>query len=110
MAASSALPLACLCSGESSTLAFDERVAVTKAVVAAAAGRAPIVMGGQTTSTLELIRLARAAASIAAGVAAPTILAWPAGAAEFAYKYGTALPDGHPMAIRSREAVAKIKE
>src|ERR1700736_6844969 len=54
--------------------------------------------------------LARAAASIAAGVAAPTILTWPAGAAEFAYKYGTALPDGHPMAIRSREAVAKIKE
>ena len=54
--------------------------------------------------------LARAATSIAAGIAAPTILAWPAGAAEFAYKYGTALPDGHPMAIRSREAVAKIKE
>ena len=34
--------------------------------------------------------LARAAASAAAGIAAPTILAWPAGAAEFAYKYGTA--------------------
>src|SRR5271154_5433207 len=54
--------------------------------------------------------LARAAASVAAGIAAPTILAWPAGAAEFAYKYGTALPDGHPKAIRSREAMAKIKE
>ena len=54
--------------------------------------------------------LARGAAAIAAGVAAPTILAWPAGAAEFAYKYGTALPDGHPMVIRSREAAAKIKE
>src|ERR1700757_3153706 len=54
--------------------------------------------------------LARAATSVAAGIAAPTILAWPAGAAEFAYKYGTALPDGHPMAIRSREAAAKIKE
>jgi tripartite ATP-independent transporter DctP family solute receptor len=50
------------------------------------------------------------AAGAAAGVAAPTILAWPAGAAEFSYKYGTALPDGHPMAIRSREACAKIKE
>jgi hypothetical protein len=25
-------------------------------------------------------------------------------------KYGTALPDGHPMAIRSKEAAAKIKE
>ena len=54
--------------------------------------------------------LTRAAACIAAGIAAPTILTWPAGAAEFAYKYGTALPEGHPMAIRSREAVAKIKE
>src|SRR5271163_3132567 len=54
--------------------------------------------------------LARGAASIAAAVAAPTVLTWPAGAAEFAYKYGTALPDGHPMAIRSREAIAKIKE
>jgi TRAP-type transport system periplasmic protein len=54
--------------------------------------------------------LARATASIAAGVAAPAILAWPAGAAEFAHKYGTALPDGHPMVIRSAEAVAKIKE
>jgi hypothetical protein len=54
--------------------------------------------------------LARAAISVAAGIAAPSILAWPAGAAEFAYKYGTALPDGHPMAIRSREAIAKIKE
>jgi TRAP-type C4-dicarboxylate transport system substrate-binding protein len=30
--------------------------------------------------------------------------------AEFAYKYGTALPDGHPVAIRSREAIVKIKE
>ena len=54
--------------------------------------------------------LARAATSVAAGIAAPAILAWPAGAAEFSYKYGTALPDGHPMAIRSREAIAKIKD
>jgi TRAP-type transport system periplasmic protein len=54
--------------------------------------------------------LTRGAAAIAAGVAAPTILAWPAGAAEFADKYGTALPDGHPMVIRGKEAAAKIKE
>ena len=54
--------------------------------------------------------LSRASIAAAGAVAAPTILAWPAGAAEFAYKYGTALPDGHPMAIRSREACAKIKE
>lgn len=47
-----------------------------------------------------------------AGVAAaaPFVLRWPAQAAEFAYKYGTALPDGHPMVIRSKEAAAKIKE
>jgi hypothetical protein len=43
--------------------------------------------------------LTRGAAGLAVGVAAPTILAWPAGAAEFAYKYGTAQPDGHPMAV-----------
>jgi tripartite ATP-independent transporter DctP family solute receptor len=46
----------------------------------------------------------------AAAAAAPMVLHWPADAAEFTYKYGTALPDGHPMAIRSREAIAKIKE
>jgi len=51
-------------------------------------------------------------ASIIAGgaVAAPAILHWPAQAAEFAYKCGTALPDGHPLVIRGREAAAKIKE
>src|ERR1700693_2206385 len=50
-------------------------------------------------------------ASIAAGAAtAPIILRCPANAAEFAYKYGTALPEGHPMVIRSKEAAAKIKE
>ena len=49
-------------------------------------------------------------AAAGAALAAPLILRWPANAAEFAYKYGTALPDGHPMAIRSREAAAKIKE
>lgn len=54
--------------------------------------------------------LSRASVAIGGGVAAPLVLSWPANAAEFAYKYGTALPDGHPMVIRSREAVAKIKE
>src|ERR1700728_4889912 len=42
--------------------------------------------------------------------AAPAILHWPANAAEFTYKYGTALPEGHPMVIRSREAAGKIKD
>jgi TRAP-type transport system periplasmic protein len=53
--------------------------------------------------------LSRATAA-AAGVAAPAIRAWPAGLPQFAYKYGTVLPDGHPMVIRSREAADKIKE
>ena len=58
--------LACGAAGDFSTVTFDERVAVTAAVVEEAAGRVPVVMGGQTTSTQELVRLARAAADIGA--------------------------------------------
>jgi tripartite ATP-independent transporter DctP family solute receptor len=54
--------------------------------------------------------LSRVSISAAGAAAAPLILHWPACAAEFAYKCGTALPDGHPMCIRGREAMAKIKE
>jgi dihydrodipicolinate synthase/N-acetylneuraminate lyase len=61
-----ALLLAAGAAGEFSTLTFDERVAVAREVVTAAAGRVPVAMGGQTTSTLELVRLARAAASVGA--------------------------------------------
>ncbi len=50
------------------------------------------------------------AAVAATGVGAPAILRWPANAAEFTYKCGTALPDGHPMCIRGREAMKAIKE
>jgi TRAP-type transport system periplasmic protein len=46
----------------------------------------------------------------ATGVAAPAILHWSANAAEFTYKCGTALPNGHPMCMRGREAMAAIKE
>lgn len=52
--------------GDFSTLTFDERVAVAETVVAEAAGRVPIAMGGQTTSTRELIQLAKAAERIGA--------------------------------------------
>src|SRR3954451_5039984 len=52
----------------------------------------------------------RASIAAAAALASPVILHWSANAAEFAYKYGTALPEGHPMVIRSKEAAAKIKE
>jgi tripartite ATP-independent transporter DctP family solute receptor len=50
------------------------------------------------------------AAVAVTGMAAPVILRWPANAAEFTYKCGTALPDGHPMCIRGREAMKAIKE
>jgi tripartite ATP-independent transporter DctP family solute receptor len=52
----------------------------------------------------------RLLAGATAGVAAPAILHWPANAAEFTYKCGGSLPDGHPMAIRAREAMQLIKE
>jgi TRAP-type transport system periplasmic protein len=54
--------------------------------------------------------LTRASLATAGALASPLILHWPANAAEFSYKYGTALPEGHPMVIRSKEAAAKIKE
>jgi TRAP-type transport system periplasmic protein len=54
--------------------------------------------------------LTRAGGSIAAATILPTILRWPANAAEFVYKCGGSLPDGHPMAIRAREAMKQIKE
>ena len=43
--------------GDFSTMTFDERVALTDAVVQEANGRVPIVMGAQTTSTDELVKL-----------------------------------------------------
>jgi tripartite ATP-independent transporter DctP family solute receptor len=43
-------------------------------------------------------------------VAAPAILAWPANAAEFSYKYANNSPASWPMNTRAAEAVAKIKE
>jgi dihydrodipicolinate synthase/N-acetylneuraminate lyase len=47
--------------GDFSTMTFDERVRVAEIVVEAAAGRVPVAMGAQTTSTMELRRLAKAA-------------------------------------------------
>ena len=55
--------------------------------------------------------LSRATLAAATAMVAPAILARRGeAAAEFAYKCGTALPDGHPMCIRGREAMQKIKE
>ena len=50
--------------GDFSTMTFDERIRVASIVVDEAAGKVPIAMGGQTTSTLELIRLAEAASKV----------------------------------------------
>ena len=54
--------------------------------------------------------LSGAAVIATAEAVAPAILHWPANAAEFSYKCGSALPDGHPMAIRVREAMKAIKD
>jgi dihydrodipicolinate synthase/N-acetylneuraminate lyase len=47
--------------GDFSTMTFDERVRVAEIVVDEVAGRVPVAMGAQTTSTQEVVRLARAA-------------------------------------------------
>ena len=52
--------------GDFSTMTFDERVRVARIVVDEAAGRVPVTMGAQTTSTLELVRLATAARQVGA--------------------------------------------
>ena len=50
--------------GDFSTMTFDERLSVAGAVRAEAAGRVPVAMGAQTTSTRELQALSRAAQEI----------------------------------------------
>jgi dihydrodipicolinate synthase/N-acetylneuraminate lyase len=52
--------------GDFATLTFDERLRVTEVVVEEANGDVPVVMGAQTTSTAELVELARAAERIGA--------------------------------------------
>lgn len=50
--------------GESATLAFDEKVEILKALVAAAGGKFPVVAGIASLSTLEAVALARAAEAV----------------------------------------------
>lgn len=52
--------------GDFSTMTFEERVRVASIVVDEAKGQVPIAMGAQTTSTLELMRLAQAAQTLGA--------------------------------------------
>ncbi len=53
--------LAAGAAGDFSTLTLEERVSVAGIVVDEVGGQVPVAMGAQTTSTLELIELARAA-------------------------------------------------
>jgi hypothetical protein len=48
--------------------------------------------------------------AVAGGLAAATILHWPANAAEFSYKLGSSSPMEHPAMAHSAIAVRKIKE
>jgi 4-hydroxy-tetrahydrodipicolinate synthase len=50
--------------GESATLRFDEKVAILKTIVNALGGKAPVVAGIASLSTLEAVDLARAAADV----------------------------------------------
>jgi dihydrodipicolinate synthase/N-acetylneuraminate lyase len=52
--------------GDFSTMSFDERVKVAEAVVEAAGGKVPVAMGAQTTNTIELRRIAKAARKLGA--------------------------------------------
>ena len=50
--------------GDFSTMTFDERLRVAEAAVTEAAGKLPVAMGGQTTSTMEVKQLAKAAQAL----------------------------------------------
>ena len=50
--------------GDFSTMTFDERLRVASIVAEQVKGRVPIALGAQSTSTLELVRLAQAAQSM----------------------------------------------
>ena len=58
--------LAAGAAGDFSTMTFDERATVAEIVVDECGDRVPVAMGAQTTSTLELKRLAKKAKSIGA--------------------------------------------
>jgi len=52
--------------GDFSTMTFDERARVAGIVIDEVAGRVPVAMGAQTTSTLELQKLAKTAKKLGA--------------------------------------------
>jgi 4-hydroxy-tetrahydrodipicolinate synthase len=50
--------------GDFSTMSFEERIKVAETIIDEAGGRVPLAFGGQSTSTLELVRLAQSAQSM----------------------------------------------
>jgi dihydrodipicolinate synthase/N-acetylneuraminate lyase len=52
--------------GDFSAMSLDERFLVAETVLEAAAGRVPVAIGGQTTNTRDLVRLAKKAAELGA--------------------------------------------
>lgn len=52
--------------GDFSTMTFDERARVAGVIIDEVAGRVPVAMGAQTTSTLELQKLAKTAKKLGA--------------------------------------------
>jgi len=66
LTADSAVFLAGGAAGDFSTMTFEERVRVAEVVIDEVGGRVPVAMGAQTTSTLELIRLAKTAERLGA--------------------------------------------
>ena len=66
MNAANATFLAAGAAGDFSTMTFEERVRVAEVAVDEVDGRVPVAMGAQSTSTLELERLARAAKRVGA--------------------------------------------
>ena len=66
IATGNAVLLAGGAAGDFSTMTFDERRQVAETVVEEAGGQGPVVMGAQTTSTREVIELARTAERVGA--------------------------------------------
>jgi dihydrodipicolinate synthase/N-acetylneuraminate lyase len=52
--------------GDFSTMTFDERMRVAEVVIDEVGGRVPVAVGAQTTSTLELVRIAKTAKRLGA--------------------------------------------
>jgi 4-hydroxy-tetrahydrodipicolinate synthase len=66
LSANSAVFLAGGAAGDFSTMTLQERIRVAEIVISEVAGRVPVAMGAQSTSTLELVQIAHAAQKLGA--------------------------------------------